>query len=389
MLWERIDFIVTKEKEQSMIQRKSNFELLRIVSIILIIIYHLAFHSGFSFDAGLGLNKFIVKTFVMFGELGVNLFVLISGYFMINGRFKWKKLILLIAEVLFYHILTILLACKLGLYELSFTPRNVLLYFFPITMSGYWFITAYVIIYLLSPYFNILAKAMDKTTYKKFLLTVLFLYSFVPTLLGIFYDTTEFLFFYSRLIWLIIIYFMGAYIRLHSLSIISTMKASAITSAGAFGVLAASILIIDKFNAFFASLGTIDSAYFWPPNSIPMVFWSIGIFGIFLHLKLSYHPLINRIASTTLGIYILHDGMLRNWLWPIVFRCADYQNAFPLYLICRILFAAGSVFVVGVIIDLMRQLLEKYTLQKILDWKLWDRIAAAIKKYQSAFFKDL
>lgn len=374
-----------------MVQRKSNFELLRIVSIILIIIYHCAFHGGFDFGSAFSINKFIIKTFDMLGELGVNLFILVSGYFLVNGRFRWKKLILLIAEVLFYHILTILLACRLGLYELSFTPKNVLIYFFPITTRGYWFITVYVVIYLLSPYFNTLAKAMDKTAYQKFLLVVLFLYSLVPTLFGIFYNTTEtdYLFYYSRLIWLIITYFIGAYIRLHSLSMIRSMKSSAIVSISAFMVLMASILLIDKFDSFFAFLGTTEEAYLWPPNSVPMVFWSIGVFGIFLHLKLSYHPLINRVASTTLGIYMLHDGMLKNWLWPIVFRCAEYQNAFPLYLVCRILFAAGSIFVVGAAVDLLRQLLEKYTLQEFLDSKLCDRMAGAIKKYQSAFHEKL
>lgn len=63
--------------------RKSNMELLRIISIFLIIVFHCAFKSGFNFELGFHVNKLIVKTCWMFGELGVNLFQLISGYFMV------------------------------------------------------------------------------------------------------------------------------------------------------------------------------------------------------------------------------------------------------------------------------------------------------------------
>ena len=349
--------------------------------MLLIITYHCVYYSGFSFDFTFSINKFIVKTFYMFGELGVNLFILVSGYFMINGSFRLKKLLLLLAEVFFYNLFTILLSCKLGIYALAFSYRNILQYFFPVTMGGYWYVTAYIIIYVLSPYFNQLAKSMNKSTYKKFLLTLLFMYSVIPTVIGIFYNTTEIsLFFYTRFIWLVIVYFMGAYIKLHSLSIIKSMKSSLITSISTFMVMVASILLIDKFNAFFASLGTIEEAYFWTPNSIPMVFWSIGVFGVFLHLKLSYYPLINRIASTTLGIYMLHDGMLRNWLWPIVFQCANYQNASPYRLVFSILTAVGTIFCVGAVMDLIRQLPEKYILCKFLDSKFGDRMAVAISK---------
>ena len=100
-------------------QRESNMELLRIISILMIIIFHCAFKSGFSFEAGFGLNKLMVKSFWMLGELGVNLFILISGYYMVNGRFKWKKLVKLLLEVQFYTWGTIWLGGRLGVYELS------------------------------------------------------------------------------------------------------------------------------------------------------------------------------------------------------------------------------------------------------------------------------
>ena len=98
-------------------KRESNMELLRIVSMLLIITFHCALKSGFAFEDHFSVNKFMVKTLWMFGELGVNLFLLISGYFMVQGKFKWRKLILLLAEVSFYQTLAHFVALKLGIFQ--------------------------------------------------------------------------------------------------------------------------------------------------------------------------------------------------------------------------------------------------------------------------------
>lgn len=345
-------------------KRESNIELLRIASMFLIVVFHCVYKSGFTFETPFSVNQFIVKIFWMFGELGVNLFILISGYFMVNGRFKWKKLILLIGEVCFYQGLVHLIAAKLGIFQRG-GVKDTFLRFFPVTLNWYWFMTAYVILYLLVPYLNIFIHAMTKEMYQRFLLTVLILYSVIPTIFGVFYNSTETLLYYNRLIWLIIVYFIGAYIRLFSVSIIATMENSMVISGISFGMLVVSILIIEKFSDFFARLGTVEIAYFWPPNTVPMICLSVGVFGIFMHLKIKYHPFVNKVSSTTLGIYLLHDsGMLALWIWKTA-RCADYYDS-P-FLIFRILGISTIIFLVGMAIDWFRQILERYTLQKVLD----------------------
>lgn len=346
-------------------KRESNMELLRIVSMLLIITFHCALKSGFAFEDHFSVNKFMVKTLWMFGELGVNLFLLISGYFMVQGKFKWRKLILLLAEVSFYQTLAHFVALKLGIFQWG-GLRDAFLRFFPVTLNWYWFMTAYVIIYLLTPYLNAFVYAMNQETYKKFLITVLALYSVMPTVFGVFYNSTETLLYYNRLIWLIVVYFIGAYVRLYHDPVTETMKASATVSAASFGMLAASILVIEKFSEFFSRLGTSEVAYFWPPNTVPMICLSIGVFGIFKNLKIGYRPWINKIASATLGIYLLHDSsLLASWIWGTMAQCANYYGS-P-FLVVRILGVSVIIFLMGMAIDWFRQMLEKYTLKKALD----------------------
>ncbi len=65
--------------------RESNLDLLKIISILLIIMFHYAFKSGYDFT-NFNINAYVIKVMYYFGELGVNLFVLISGYFMCKKK---------------------------------------------------------------------------------------------------------------------------------------------------------------------------------------------------------------------------------------------------------------------------------------------------------------
>lgn len=366
-------------------RRESNMDLLRIVSIYLVICFHMSWHSGFSYAAGFSVNKLVIKTFNMFGELGVNLFILLSGYYMVNKNFRWKKAVLLWAEVWFYWAFSQLAAWKLGIYSIT-TPRDAILTFFPIATDRNWFIVVYILIYALSPYFNILAHALSRADYKRFLLTALVIWCFIPTVLGLLYNDTEKLLYYNRLIWLIIIYFTGAYIRLHGCSLLLTGKRAAALFAGSFGAMMASILVIDEFRDFFAFFGTTNPAYFWQPNNVPMLLASLGFFGVFLHLKVSYRPAFSRIASTTLGIYLFHDGLLNSWMWRTYLNLPAYQNS-PNLVFTLPLYAIG-VFAFGASLDFLRQALEKRTLARLLDSKAVDGTARKMRICEEAIQKE-
>ena len=58
--------------------RRSNFELLRIVAMLMIIAYHLCGHGGLKFDASVfSVNHLWTDVFSMGGKIGVNIFFLI------------------------------------------------------------------------------------------------------------------------------------------------------------------------------------------------------------------------------------------------------------------------------------------------------------------------
>lgn len=143
--------------------RESNFELLRIICMILIVVFHFSVHGGYySESAGtLPFNSVIIDLFGLGGRLGVNIFVLISGYFLINSKFKPKKLLSLFIQVWFFSISIYLIFLISG--GISFTWGSFLCNIFPVVTSQYWFITTYIGLYLLSPFINKLLKKTYKT----------------------------------------------------------------------------------------------------------------------------------------------------------------------------------------------------------------------------------
>ena len=90
-----------------MAKRQSNFELLRIVAMLMIVFHHFAYHGAFNYDStSISISYFWYSLIIMGGKIGVNIFILISAYFLIlSSGINFKKIFKIIGQVLFYSIL--------------------------------------------------------------------------------------------------------------------------------------------------------------------------------------------------------------------------------------------------------------------------------------------
>ena len=344
---------------KKMNSRKSNFELLRIVSITCIILYHSVWHSGIDY-LGLNFNKVLVDFLDMLGQLGVNCFMLISGYFLLESNFKWIKVIKISLEASFYILLGILFlkifGDSTGIAIGWWLPKTL----FPILKEAYWFLTMYVLVYLFSPIFKKLILVILKKEIEIFLGLSLFIWSIWPTILGLMNNETEGYIFYNRFIWGVIMFLMGAYIKKYPPKIFNDLKKSIFFFISATVLILLPILLIN-----FLKISVINSNYFWRPNSILMLIWSLSLFLFFKKLEIKDNKIINLLASTTLGVYLFHDGPIRYWLWNDLFKIKNYANLnyFGLYLILVMVI----IFLVGFGIDIGRKFLEKVFLDKFFD----------------------
>ena len=360
-------------------ERKSNFELLRIVAILFIISFHYVYHSGYVFNS-LNINSLIIESFYFLGELGVNLFILITGYFQVKGKFSGKKLIKLIIEVNFYNIIIVFAYHYLNgsLFYLITSKKDMILLFFSVIFQKYWFISYYIVLYILSPFINKIIKNMSKVDFQKILLVSLLIFCVIPTIFGFKLNNPEAFGQYNRFVWFIILYLLGAYIRLYSLKLFSKKKNTILIAIVSFMTMVFGIIIIYTFKDIFVKIGTTEVAYFWHPNSIPMLLLSVAIFELFKNMELKYNKVINKIASTTLAIYILHDNALSSFLWTKVFKNLKYLNS--KYYLFGIIISTLIIFTVGMIVDLIRQQIEKITVNKFLESKTYKNIEQKWKK---------
>ena len=88
-------------------ERDSSLELLRIVAMLMIIAHHFACHGGFYFHANsIMLNRLWHKFIFMGGSLGNDIFVMLSGYFLINSKvLNLRRLFNLWARIFFYSVI--------------------------------------------------------------------------------------------------------------------------------------------------------------------------------------------------------------------------------------------------------------------------------------------
>ncbi len=332
--------------------RDSNFELLRILAILFIISFHCAWEGGFEYPA-FCFNKFLVESFHMLGEIGVNLFILISGYHMIRGRFKIKKLIALLLQVQFYNWICVFLCVHFG--TLTLDRRTVFINFFPVTEYKYWFATVYILLYLFSPYINRLLLCLSRKEFQKMLLLCLAVFCIFPTVYGALKNDTETLFYYNRFIWLLIVYMIGAYIRLYPpVKYVSSAKWLGI-SALIFFFMECAIYVMERFQPFFNKVGIVGGNYFWRPNTIPVAAVSLSLFLCFRFIKVKPIKAVNLLASTTFGIYLLHDGQLNFYMWQVLLKSTEYT--FSPRLILFIPMCALLIFIIGACVDFLRRFL--------------------------------
>lgn len=133
--------------------RQSNMELLRIVSMLCIIIYHI-FLFGLEPLSSEPLYKALQIPF----HIGVPCFVLISGYFGIH--FSFKGLFRLMGMAYTYAFLVELI----GVLFLDYPIQHLREGIFVIGYNRHWFLTTYLWLYLLSPMIN---KFLENITSSK------------------------------------------------------------------------------------------------------------------------------------------------------------------------------------------------------------------------------
>ena len=328
-------------------ERSSNIELLRILSMFLVLMIHyipsrtLPTHDTLAHDT-LGTLFDLELRSICF--VCVNCFILISGYFGI--RWKLKSFSNLLFQILFWTIVCpLLISAATGTFNLSEFFKTVYLNCF-----SHWFIEAYIGLYVLAPLIN---SFIEKSTHRELGIFIIAFYVFSTLFgyLGKAPDINEGMSVFS----LMGLYLIGAYLRRKQNGIFDLSKYVYL------GVYLVTGFIMVAIAALALKVGITASPYGYLNPLI--ILESIALFLFFKKLNIGSIKWINYIAVSSFAVYLIHNDLS---IKPLYCAACDYIEAhytpsFPYAL----LFMVG-VFIVSVMADKVRLFIYKHTLLKLL-----------------------
>jgi len=279
--------------------------------MLLIVAHHYSVHGGWEFPNNL-FNKVYIDAFGLGGKLGVDVFVFIFGFYQVRSSFNINKMIKLYSQIWFYSISILIVGLILPIYKVSI--KSIITSIFPIIFEQYWFATVYVVLMLFSPILNNIILMLDRSHYRKFLIVGGLILSIIPTFTidGLSLIRNDF-------VWFTYLYFLAGFFRIHSQWIDQTFMGKNRTRWFWLFLLSYLIVIISSvsINMIGAHISFFQNRarYFSSTYSTLILMSTIGIFKYFELASFKESKIINVIASTTFGVYLLHDSMLRDLLW--------------------------------------------------------------------------
>jgi surface polysaccharide O-acyltransferase-like enzyme len=281
---------------------------------------------------------------------------------MINSKFKIKKLVKLELQVLFYSILlSIIYLLKMN-YNLSMIDARVFL--MPTVNRVYWFVTYYMVIYLLSPFLNKFIKSLGKEKCGALILILGILLS------GVF-EISETGFVSDILIWFVFMYIIGAYIKEYKFEFKNKKTSYILTFM--YLVVSVSLIAINILINKYTNRNN-DIGHFLGLYNLPVLIGAISTFMTFKNLKIKNNKIINSLAKSSLTVYLLQDHTIfRNVFWHIYCKTkAVVQSQLYIY-IGHMIISVICIYLIAFIIENIRVFIFDKTIYKI---KIFDKYFA-------------
>lgn len=337
--------------------RNPNIDWMRVCAMLMVVLLHALGKSGLlevSMYESRSINAFLVWTLEAFAIVAVNVYVLVSGYVLTGAKFKTGRFLSLIFEVLFYSVGGYFILCATGVVDRSSTDTYTLLNcVFPIHMDTFWFMTSYVVMYMLLPILNAAIAHMAKGAHLA-VIVMLLIYecgfkSFLPFVMGIEDHGYSY-------IWFIVLFLISAYVKKYGLRFVNTSGKGALLYFCCVFLIVCEQFVLQMFMGKYGRFELLQSVSY-DYNHVLVLAASVGFFVWFL-LAGECHGVLAKIgtivAPTTLGVYLCHEHVLIRYEWQKWLKLDTLMEAPVWRLLLSVLAAVLAVFAAGFLIDCLR-----------------------------------
>lgn len=321
-------------------QRNIQIEIIRILAMLMIILGHafLYGHAAEDVNGNAGLTT-AIETFAI---PGTDIFVLISGYFLLNSKISVKRIVVLWLQILFYSVSLTLLMTTLGISKFSYIDliKTVL----PISFNQYWFMRVYFYLILCVPFLNILLNSLQQKAHKQLIFLGIVLMVIPASIPGIALFNGDA---GNGILWFMMLYSTGAYLKKYPPRF--SAKCYMIMAFGSFIIAFFSRIGISWLSTRLGFAGMGESR-FCTFDAFPIYAEACCIVcaGIQMKLKIRHNCFVEKailfLSQSTAGVYMIHEHpFVRNAIWERL----NLENHTILYAI----FMAVLIFMICATID--------------------------------------
>lgn len=272
-------------------------------------------------------------------RIGVNVFLILGVWFMVDAKFKAERIVRLYLEVFFYSVpitICMLLAGEAG------GARNVLQGLVPFFGRSVWFASAYISLIAMSPFLNhffSLPARMQRTL----LAVLILLFCFVPTI-----PCSTPLDYLADFTWFCVVYLVIGIIKKGKMQ-------ERLPGAKRF--------LVTGFAVYLALVGmrlipaTQPIAEYWIVNikSLPNFLCAALVFFGFLRLDFGVIKWINFAARSVFAVYIVHQTpAFTHFQWNVLCHADSLVAASPAMFAGGVVGISLAVFLVASAIDYIR-----------------------------------
>lgn len=269
--------------------RNYGIDFARLLSMLMVVVLHNLLNGGILSLSSTNSHNLIYWYIENLVIVAVNMFAMVTGYLMVDHKFRLNKILKLWSVVWFWSITTTFVVMVLFFHVIEVKPliKSV----FPVIFKQYWYFNAYLVLFLAIPFINAGFRMMDKDLMCKVVSWLLILFTTVGFINNLFLEKG-----YSAL-WLMMMYLVGGVIKKSKNRILgqSTLFLLSIYFIGA------AISLLGEY----VSMVKLGHVEYWISYNSPIVaIQSIALFVLLSRLKFK-NIFIQKFLSGFLHLHLL------------------------------------------------------------------------------------